>query len=106
MEYCCIKKNLSQNFRILIGLAITLVPSKLLRNKIKKENRLINISNILLNFKLLIRHSQAKSDRNLISQIYPGLTITTYSTATNAVLRSFILSILGNYKSNITKVLE
>lgn len=70
------EKDLNQNFRVSAGPAIALVPSKLLGNETKEQNRFIDINNTFLNFKLLIGHSQAKSDDIMTSHVRDGLAIT------------------------------
>ncbi len=46
--------------------AMALVPLKLIGNKTKEWNRFVDVNNILLNFKLLIGHSQTRSEEVLI----------------------------------------
>ncbi|MCJ1348829.1 hypothetical protein MMC31_007062 [Peltigera leucophlebia] len=68
-QCCCVERGLSRNFRISAGPAMALVPSKLFGNWAKEWNRFIDVNDTLLNFKLLIGHSQAKSDETLTSHV-------------------------------------
>lgn len=86
--------------------AMALVPSKLLENWVKKWNRFVDVNNTLFYFKLLVGHSQTKSDKNLISYVQAGLATASNFTLVKAVSRFLIFIMLGSYKSNVAKVLE
>ncbi len=51
------------------GPAMVLVPSKLIGNWSKEWNRFVDINDTLLKFKLLIGHSQARSEETLTEHI-------------------------------------
>lgn len=91
---------------MLANLTMALILSKLFGNQTKKWNKSIDIINTLLNFKLLVRHNQAKSDKNLINYIQAKLAITFNFTPANAIFRFLIFIILDNYKLNVAKILE
>lgn len=85
---------------------MALVPSTLLGNWAKEWNRFIDVNNTLLNFKLLVGHSQAKSDENLTSHVRAGLATAPNLTPAKATSRFLVLTTPGSYKSNVAKALE
>ena len=106
IQYCFVERGLSQNFRVPAGPAMVLVPSKLLKNWAKEWNRSIDVNDTLLNFKLLIGHSQAKDDDVLTGHIRDGLVTAPNSTPAQAASTFLVLITPGNYKSNVTKVFK
>lgn len=61
---------------------------------------------MLLSFKLLVRNNQVKIDNNLITYVEVNLATVPNFIFMKAISRFLILIILGNYKSNIAKVLR
>lgn len=61
---------------------------------------------MLLNFKILIRHSWAKNDQNLKSYIQASLGTTFNFILVKVISRFLVLTTSGSYKSNIIKILE
>ena len=85
---------------------MALVPSKLLGNWAKEWNRFIDVNDTLLNFKLLIGHSQAKNDDALTGHVGDGLATAPNSTPAQAASRFLVLTTPGSYKSNVAKALK
>ncbi|MCJ1346288.1 hypothetical protein MMC31_004503 [Peltigera leucophlebia] len=106
IQCCYVERGSSRNFRVSAGPAMALVPSKLLGNWAKEWDRFIDVNDTLLNFKLLIGHSQAKSDETLTGHVQAGLAIDPNSTPAQAASRFLVLTTPGSYKSNVAKALE
>lgn len=85
---------------------LALVPTKLFRNWAKKWNRFLNINNTLLNLKLLVKHSYAKIDKNLVSYIWAGLAIALNFTLGKATSRFLVFKTPSSYKLYVAKILE
>lgn len=73
---------------------------------LEKWNRFIDINNTFLNFKLLVRHGQTRSDKNLISHDQAGLAITSYLILVNAAFKLSVHIMPSSYKINIAKALQ
>lgn len=100
------KKSLNMTFHILANPAIALVPSKLIRNLTKEWNQFDNINDTLLNIKLLIGDSQARSEEILTKYIQNGLLTDYNSSLAKTVTRFLIITVPSSYQSNIVKTLE
>lgn len=61
---------------------------------------------MLLNFKLLVGHSQANSDKNLTSYVQAGLATASNFTPARSASRFLILTTLSSYKWNVAKALK
>lgn len=81
----------------MVGLAIVLVLSNLIRNWTKELNWFVDINDILYNFKLLIDHNQAKSEEILIDHIQDGLAIDFNSPLAKTATRFLVIIIPGSY---------
>lgn len=72
-QCCCVEKSSSWRFCVPAGTAMALVPLKLLGNWAKKWDRFVDGNDTILNFRLLVGHSQAKSEKCLTGHFRAGL---------------------------------
>ncbi len=85
---------------------MALVPSKLIGNRIKEWNQFVDVNDTLLNFKLLIGHSQARSDKILIGHIWDGLATDRNSSPAKTATSFLVITTPGSYQSNVAKTLK
>ena len=85
---------------------MALIPSKLPGNWAKEWNRFIDVNDTLLNFKLLISHSQAKNENVLMAHVRDSLATDPNSILAQIASRFLVLTMPSSYKSNIAKVLK
>lgn len=97
---------MSRNFYVPADPAIALVLSKLIGNWTKEWNYFANVNNIFFNFKLLIGHNLAKSEKTLTSYISDGFAINQNSPPAKTATRFLVFIMPYSYKSNIVKTLE
>ncbi len=100
------KRSSSKTFHVPAGPAMALVPSKLIGNWTKEWNRFVDVNDTLLNFKLLIGHSQARSEETLTGHIRDGLTTDRNSSPAKTATRFLVITTPGSYQSNVAKTLE
>ncbi len=85
------------------GPAMALVPSKLIGNWTKEWNQFVDVNDTLLNFKLLIGYSQAKSEETLTRYIQEGLATDCNSSPAKTATRFLVITTPGSYRFNVAK---
>ncbi len=88
------------------NLVMALILSKIIGNWTKKWNRFVDVNNTLLNFKLLIGHSQARSEKLLTRYISDGLATDRNSFPAKTAPRFLSITMPSSYQSNVAKMLE